>query len=107
MSQIVEPAPEVSVRNALLGTKAVRSLECFMDGVVEYYLQIPSWPDDTPRPLVIVSDFFRESRPLAWKSCDLKIQSTLPILGMDEITQKAMVEPHRNMQLVKVTLKLS
>jgi len=40
----------------------------------------------TPRPLVFVSEYTRESRPLSWRSVDLKIQNTLPLLGTDEIS---------------------
>lgn len=117
MSQIVEPTPEASVQNWLLGIKAVKSMEHFMDGFIEYYMQVPSFTDsitqqNCPIPLVIVSDFTSGSRPLAWKSSDMKIQSTLPILGYAGVVKKqtrvlcSMKTESPNHYLVKVTIKL-
>eukprot|EP00545_Synedropsis_sp_CCMP1620_P006697 CAMPEP_0119010016 /NCGR_PEP_ID=MMETSP1176-20130426/4735_1 /TAXON_ID=265551 /ORGANISM="Synedropsis recta cf, Strain CCMP1620" /LENGTH=736 /DNA_ID=CAMNT_0006962609 /DNA_START=304 /DNA_END=2514 /DNA_ORIENTATION=+ len=63
--------------------KAVESWEAFMSGDITYYLNAPMYESVVP-PLVFVSGFEKQSRPLAWKSTDLKLQSTLPLLGNDK-----------------------
>jgi hypothetical protein len=60
-----------------LAKKAILSMETFMDGKVEYFVQA------TARPLVF-RRFSKTDRPKAWKNCDLRIQSTLPVLGIDD-----------------------
>ena len=72
-----------------LTKKAVLSMESFMDGNVEYFVSAPTWFDEDigdfiPRPLVF-RQFSKADRPRAWKNCDLRIQSTLPVLGNDVI----------------------
>lgn len=84
----------------LLEQKAVSSMASLFDGFVSYYLET-TVSNDVPKPLVFISDFTRESRPRAWKKADLKIQSTLPLLGNDEMLADG---AHR--LLVKVTLTL-
>ena len=70
----------------LLNQKAVASMDHFMDGRIEYYLEVPTVLRDHEyvlRPLMLLSEgFSKHSRPSAWKGSDLKIQSTLPLLGM-------------------------
>ena len=70
----------------LLNQKAVASMDHFMDGRIEYYLEVPTVLRDHEyvlRPLMLLSEgFSKQSRPSAWKGSDLKIQSTLPLLGM-------------------------
>jgi hypothetical protein len=72
--------------------KAVPTMDHLMDGLIEYYVSVPTWEEDgnfVPRPLIF-SQFSKMSRPMAWKNSDLKIQSTLPLLGKDETATKAM-----------------
>ena len=73
----------------LLRQKAVPSMDEFMEGKIEYYLSVPTTLDDNiyvPQPLILFPEFSKTSRPASWKSADLKIQSTLPLLGIDEHT---------------------
>ena len=73
----------------LLRQKAVPSMDEFMEGKIEYYLSVPTILDDNiyvPQPLVLCPEFSKASRPASWKNTDLKIQSTLPLLGIDEHT---------------------
>jgi len=78
-------------KDTLLAKKAVRSMEDFMDGTVEYYVEAPIYRKNNnsapqgflPKPLVFRT-FSKTDRPKAWKNCDLRIQSTLPVLGIDE-----------------------
>ena len=72
----------------LLDKKAVPSMEGFLDGRVEYFLSAPTFLDESsnsfiPKPLVFRT-FSKTNRPRAWKSCDLRIQSTLPVLGIND-----------------------
>jgi hypothetical protein len=89
-------------RELLLEKKAIVSMASFFDGFVSYYLETTA-SNDLPRKLVFISDFTRESRPDAWKKTDLKIQSTLPLLGNDDTT---MHESSADRLLVRVTLTL-
>lgn len=84
-----------------LAQKAVLSMDHFMDGRIEYYLETPTWQENgklVPRPLVF-SRFTKSSRPDAWKNNErnrnlyLKVQETLPLLGNDEIAQAALMDP--------------
>lgn len=59
-----------------------------MDGKVEYFVAAPAVRNKSSEtfavmPLVFRS-FSKSDRPRAWKSCDLRIQSTLPVLGIDD-----------------------
>jgi hypothetical protein len=73
---------EVYEKSTLLNIKAIQSWENFMDGGIKYYIEVPL-EGTNPRPLVFVREFDKASRPRAWKGTDLKIQSTLPLLGND------------------------
>ena len=69
-----------------LEKKAVFSMESFMDGEVEYFVAAPVFWEKVSetfvvRPLVF-RNFSKSNRPRAWKNCDLRIQSTLPVLGI-------------------------
>jgi len=62
-------------------------MEALFDGHISYCLETPVMIDgdkELPWPLVFVSEFKRQTRPRAWKQTDLKLQSTLPLLGADE-----------------------
>ena len=52
-----------------------------MSGNLEYCINVPKLDGQDPLPLEIVDGFTRQSRPPSWKSMDLKVQSTLPLLG--------------------------
>jgi hypothetical protein len=105
-----------------LAQKAVASFSDVMDGSIEYHVSAPTWQEQNsfvPRPLVF-SQFTKTSRPTAWKNSDLKIQTTLPLLGNDETAVKAMTdmagsglvhemdgETRENpVRIIKVTLQL-
>lgn len=71
----------------LLSKKAVATMGALMEGRIDYYLECPCISGGAnsdqfrlTRPLVF-REFRRVDRPIAWKSADLRIQSTLPILG--------------------------
>lgn len=66
-----------------------------MNGHIDYFIQSPSWRiDDSFQALPLVFCRFKKPyRPLAWKSSDLKVQSTLPLLGNDDIANGAMDNP--------------
>lgn len=112
-----------------LAQKALPSMDHFMNGTIEYFIEVPTWKDNgkfVPRPLV-VSRFTKASRPSAWKNNEsnrnlyLKVQETLPLLGNDEIAQSAETNPIGNgcihdvdgeqqinpKRLVRVTIRLS
>jgi hypothetical protein len=93
-----------------------------MNGSIEYMIDSPTWHTDgrfVPRPLVF-SHFPKAIRPVAWKNCDLKVQSTLPLLGNDEMATRAMrdlsgcglvhvvdgVEQTNPSRLIRVTVRL-
>ena len=67
----------------LLAKKAVLSMEAFMEGEVEYFVTASVTGTDAVQPLVFRS-FSKADRPKAWKNCDLRIQTTLPLLGVDD-----------------------
>ena len=70
-----------------LAKKAVLSMESFMNGEIEYFLMAPAVCKEDTKTIVAKSLVFRKfsktDRPRAWKNCDMRIQSTLPILGID------------------------
>ncbi|KAL7545048.1 hypothetical protein ACHAWF_008414 [Thalassiosira exigua] len=67
----------------LLQTKALRNMEHLMAGDVEYFIKVPII-DSLPCPLVRVSGFTKPTRAAAWKGFDLKVERTLPLLGVDQ-----------------------
>lgn len=86
----------------LLLNKAVPSMDDFMKGSITYYLQARSWQaksseihnvkDFTVRPLIFQT-FIKPTRPTAWKDSDIKIQETLPLVGVDPETAAALKDP--------------
>lgn len=70
----------------LLKTKALKHLEDLMKGSITYYIAAPiNDGESIPSPLVhFERGFTKPSRPAAWKSLDLKVESTLPLLGIDQ-----------------------
>ncbi len=88
----------------LLKQKAVASIEDLFHGRITYYLKTPVIVDgskELPQPLV----FDRQTRPLAWKQADLKIQATLPLLGTDETTEELTDDSRYVLVRVSLTLK--
>jgi hypothetical protein len=78
-----------------LAQKAMPSMEALMNGHIEYFIESPSWHTDgvfQPSPLVFCR-FKKPYRPAAWKSSDLKVQSTLPLLGNDDTANGAINNP--------------
>lgn len=97
-----------------LAQKAVVSMEAFMEGKIEYYIESPTWYADAAfhtRPLVFCA-FKNADRPLAWKNSDLKVQSTLPLVGNDSIATGALQNPQSHggeqnpRRLVRVVIRL-
>jgi hypothetical protein len=67
-----------------LSKRAILSMDSFMDGKVEYFLEAPIWTNTESgcsfsKPLVFYQ-FHKDNRPQAWKNSDLRIQATLPLL---------------------------
>lgn len=99
--------PDVD-EDALLNQKAVSCMEDLFDGHITYYIETPTVVDggsELPWPLVFVSEFTKESRPRAWKQTDLKLQSTLPLLGTDEAAKELTEGASR--WLIRVSLMLN
>lgn len=115
--------------SCILAERALPSMNHFMNGVVEYIVEVPTWDvngTDVPRPLVFCR-FSKASRPAAWKNegrdenLYRKVQETLPLLGNDKIALAAMTSPRVNFlveegngeqqpvlkRLVRVTLKVT
>lgn len=68
----------------LLRKKALDSMQLLMQGKIQYYLQLPIGGEGTvPNPLIFVKGFTKPLRPTAWKGLDLKVEQTLPLLGID------------------------
>lgn len=63
--------------------KAVESMEEFMSGYVQYYFKVPLLEPSSLPQLVFPGRFTKIGRPKAWKNGDLKIESTLPLVGAD------------------------
>lgn len=75
----------------LLEKKAVSSMNDFLKGRFDYYLNVPAVRDGNdfkPKPLVFRT-FKKSTRPRAWKGVDVKIQETLPLLGHDDSLESA------------------
>lgn len=79
--------------SAALERRVFTSMEAFMVGSYEYYLEVPTWSADgvekKPLPMAFTK-FDKRSRPRAWKGVDPKIQDILPLLAADEKALKAL-----------------
>lgn len=94
-------------KDMLLKQKAVSSMDTLFDGHISYYVETPVMmenDEELPWPLVFVPEFTRTTRPKAWKQTDLKLQSTLPLLGADETSHE--LTDGAKQALVRVTLVL-
>ena len=80
-----------------LSRKAVGSMDLFMEGKIDYYVEVPTWQSNDgtfeARPLVF-TNFTKANRPKAWKSTDVRLQETLPLLGNDDMALQALKDPH-------------
>jgi hypothetical protein len=52
-----------------------------MAGDLQYCINVPQEDEQSLRPLETVDGFTKLNRPSSWKQKDLKIQTTLPLLG--------------------------
>jgi hypothetical protein len=90
-SEIVNATDEVAEN--LLSTKALGCMEDLMTGNIEYYLKVP-----VTGIVAMVAGFTKQTRPAAWKGFDLKVESTLPLLGVDpcseEFEKNALIKVH-------------
>jgi len=107
-----------SEKDALVKRKAISSMSHFMEGLVEYYLELPSRritaedeADDSetsfePYPLVFISSFRKTNRPGAWKNTDEKLQEILPLLGLTDDAFQVLksADNDKPVKLVRVTL---
>lgn len=62
----------------ILHKKPFLDMKDFMRGTFKYYLEVPK---DCSKLAVTEGQFNKSNRPLGWKNCDLKIESTLPLIG--------------------------
>lgn len=73
-----------TVAEKLLKERVFESMELLMQGNIEYHLQLPiSDASSLPNQLVFIQGYTKATRPAAWKNLDLKIEQTLPLLGVD------------------------
>ena len=63
--------------------KAIKSMEAFMTGYIQYYFKVPLVETSSSPQLIFPGRFTKIGRPKAWKNSDLKIESTLPLVGAD------------------------
>ncbi len=63
--------------------RAVQDFESLMKGQICYFLEVLESRDGKQPSLVFVEKFTKKTRPPCWKNVDLKIESTLPLLGID------------------------
>mmetsp|Transcript_33117 Transcript_33117/g.60745 ORF Transcript_33117/g.60745 Transcript_33117/m.60745 type:complete len:459 (-) Transcript_33117:739-2115(-) len=112
-SEIFKAASEQEA-NSLLQTKALKNMEELMAGDVQYFMKVPIVREASfPCPLVRVKGFTKPTRPAAWKGFDLKVESTLPLLAVDEsaLDREMLSSPEQYektwaLVLVKVQLSL-
>lgn len=78
-----ELLPKSEGNTNLLKQKAIQNFESFMTGQIHYYLEVLETEDEERPPLVFIESFTKATRPPCWKNADLRIESTLPLLGID------------------------
>lgn len=86
---------------SLLEHKAVKTMETFMTGNIEYYVKVLK---SKPSSLLFSPEFSKASRPPAWKNTDAKIQNTLPLLANEEA---ALVDTLDDFDVARVVMKLN
>jgi hypothetical protein len=88
--------------------KAIGNIEDLMSGDIQYYVQALETEQGRIQPLTFVEGFTKDTRPMSWKKADLRVESTLPILGNDIKTTNILSDnttPCKT-RLAKVTLRL-
>jgi hypothetical protein len=84
LAEVVLADTDGDTAHNLLKEKALDSMEQLMSGQLQYHLQVPIVKEDAaPNPLVFVKGYTKPTRPAAWKGFDLKVEQTLPLLGID------------------------
>ena len=84
VAELISGESGVIAAECFLKEKALTSMEQLMQGNIQYYLQIPvGSASSLPNPLIFVKGFTKPTRPSAWKGFDLKVEQTLPLLGID------------------------
>ena len=70
----------------MIQTKALKDMDDLMKGSITYYIAAPiNDGESLPNPLVHFGEgFSKPSRPTGWKGFELKVESTLPLLGIDQ-----------------------
>lgn len=78
----------------LLSKKAIRDMDHLMGGEFSYYLKCPKFcptGDSTKNSmLTVVKSFTKQTRPAALKGVDMKIQNTLPFVGISAVASDIM-----------------
>lgn len=70
--------------DALCKSKALSDIDQLMLGDICYFVKAPIPPGHSfPRQLTMMSGFKKRTRPAAWKGLDLRIEQTLPLLGVN------------------------
>jgi hypothetical protein len=110
ISDLVKPTSEKEAI-LLLQTKALQNMQHLMSGDIQYFMKVPIMTSEAslPCPLVRVKGFTKPTRPSAWKGFDLKVENTLPLLGVDHsfLGDKTMEEEFgKTWTVVKVQLLL-
>ena len=113
LGEIVPDEVGEDVATKLLKERAVDSMKHLMHGSIQYYLQLPiDNRGSMPNSLVFVKNFTKPTRPTAWKGFDLKVEQTLPLLGIDHsrtdnISTDGVMQYGETWVLGKVQLTLS
>ena len=90
---------------AVITSKALADIDQLMLGDLRYFVKAPIPPGHSlPRPLIRISGFKKQTRPAAWKGLDLRIEQTLPLLGIDHTCDDEIGD--ETWALVKVRLSL-
>jgi tRNA(Ile)-lysidine synthetase-like protein len=104
---------EMENPTAFLSKRAVSSMEGFMDGKMEYFIEAPIWTDTETgfsflKPLVFCQ-CSKDNRPPGWKNSDLRIQATLPLLCNNDFSrheESSGKDQGNQTTLVRVSLEL-
>ncbi len=98
-----------SEENSLLKIKAIEAIEDLMSGNIQYYVKVLETDTNHIQPLTLIEKFTKDTRPISWKNVDLKVESTLPILGNDVGTTKILADSSKSSKtrLARVTLSMN
>jgi hypothetical protein len=81
-------------------------MDDLMSGEIIYYIQCFENEKGEMNPFIMIEKFSKETRPYCWKNCDLRVESTLPLLGNDMKNVPERIDSNKGC-LAKVTVKLS